>query len=278
MSSANQSPTPPQDDRGAPDLRAYLDRIAYAGDVRPGAGTLRALHFAHATHIPFENLDVLSNRPIRLDLSSLQAKLVGARRGGYCFEQNLLFAAVLRALGFSVSPLAARVRLHTTRIPARTHMLLLVEVDGGRWLADVGFGAEGLLWPLPLAAEEAAVQFLWTYRVSREHESWILQSRRKGAWVDLYAFTEEPQQPADFEMANYYVSTHPDSRFVRTLTVQLPNPHERIILRNRELTFDRGDSVERRLLGSVAEVAQVLRDIFGLPLPADARVPWDSEP
>src|SRR5690606_38423902 len=115
-----------------------------------------------ATHIPFENLDVLAGRPIRLDLASLQAKLIGARRGGYCFEQNLLFAAVLAACGFAVTPLAARVRYRTNRVLPRTHMLLRVEVGARRFIADVGFGAEGLLLPVPLEEGRAMRHFAWT--------------------------------------------------------------------------------------------------------------------
>src|SRR5215471_14344829 len=131
------------------DLPAYLRRIGYAGDLSPSRKTLDAVHLAHATHIPFENLDILLGRPIRLDLASLQAKLVAGRRGGYCFEQNALFAAVLEQLGFAVTRLAARVRFRTDRVLARTHMTLRVDVDGVPLLADVGFGGEGPMRPVP---------------------------------------------------------------------------------------------------------------------------------
>lgn len=255
------------------DLSAYLARIDYTGDLRPEASVLHALHLAHATHIPFENLDVLWRRPIRLDLASLQVKLVAAKRGGYCFEQNLLFAAVLRKLGFVVTPLAARVRYRTTVVLPRTHMLLLVETAERKWLADVGFGGEGLLSPVPVENGVAARQFAWTYRVVREEEQWILQSLRQNAWMDLYAFTEEPQYPADFEMANHYTSTHPNSRFVQTLTVQLPSPQCRLILRGRELVTDRGETVENRVLTSDPEVAEVLRTSFGLSIETGMKLP-----
>src|SRR4051812_7385068 len=109
------------------DVDAYLQRIDYAGERRPTLAVLDALHLAHATHIPFENLDVLLGKPPKLDLDSLQAKLVRGGRGGYCFEQNLLFAAALEAVGFRVTPLAARVRFGSTRVNSRTHMTLLVE-------------------------------------------------------------------------------------------------------------------------------------------------------
>jgi N-hydroxyarylamine O-acetyltransferase len=126
------------------DLVAYLARIDYAERLDPTVATLRNLHFAHATQIPFENLDILLGHPISLDLAALASKLVTARRGGYCFEQNTLFAAVLESLGFVVTRLAARVRFGSTAIRPRSHMLLSVAIDGVEWLADVGFGGEGL--------------------------------------------------------------------------------------------------------------------------------------
>lgn len=263
MSGDKQTPLP-EGDSAELDLRAYLKRIDYAGELRPSADVLHALHLAHATHIPFENLDILLNRPIRLDLGSLQAKLVAGRRGGYCFEQNLLFAAALRAFGFPVRALAARVHYRAARVLPRTHMLLLVDIGARTWLADVGFGGEGLLGPVPFEDGRAATQFAWTYRIVAEDGHWMLQSLRPEGWMDLYSFTEEPQHSADFEMANYYMSTHPSSRFVRTLTVQLPTPQQRVILRNRELAFDRGSRIETRVLAGDDELIDVLRDVFGL--------------
>lgn len=262
------------------DLPAYLARIAYAGPLTPNYAVLEALHLAHATHIPFENLDVLWRRPIKLDLASLQKKLVQDRRGGYCFEHNLLFAAVLEHLGFSVLRLAARVRYRTQTVLPRTHTLLLVEADGAPWLVDVGFGGEGLLLPVPLSGE-VSHQYAWRYRViqaSGTTGQWVLQSLRDGDWLDLYAFTLEPQELADYEMANHYTSTHPSSRFVQTLTAQLPGTETRYVLRGRELTVDRGDSIASHTLADDAEVLAVLADTFGLRLPPGTRIPNPAAP
>src|SRR4029077_17046769 len=132
-------------------------------------------HLAHATHIPFENLDVMLRRPIRLDLASIESKLFHNRRGGDCFEQNLLFAAALELLGFSVTLLAARVRFGAQRILPRTHVALAVDVEGDRWLADLGFGSCGLLVPIPFVAAEYQ-QFAWTYRLGRESDLWVLRA------------------------------------------------------------------------------------------------------
>jgi N-hydroxyarylamine O-acetyltransferase len=253
------------------DLDAYFARTGYAGPRRPTKVVLDELHLAHATHIPFENLDVLLGRPIRLDLPSLQGKLVRGKRGGYCFEQNVLFAAVLEQLGFAVTRLAARVRLGTQSLLPRTHMLLAVEVDGGRWLADVGFGAEGLLHPVPLVSGQAVRQFAWTYRVVEDAGLWVLQASHREAWQDLYAFTLEPHYLADYEMASYYVSTHPESIFVRTLTAQLPTPQVRYALRNLELATDRGDEMQTRKL-TEDELVGVLAATFGLEFPVGIRL------
>jgi N-hydroxyarylamine O-acetyltransferase len=253
------------------DLKSCLHRIGYSGPLEPSQSVLEALHLAHATHIPFENLDILLGLPISLDLDRVQAKLVTGRRGGYCFEQNLLFAAVLTELGFSVKQLAARVRYRTKLVLPRTHMLLLVTVEGKTWIADVGFGAEGLLLPVPLVAGQPVRHYAWTYRIVEEAGHWVLQSLHSGGWIDLYTFTVEGQHLADYQMANYYTSTHPDSRFVQTLTVQLPTPSSRKFLHNREFTEDFGTTVTRRMLSDDDELLNLLADTFGLFFPAGTR-------
>jgi len=252
------------------DLDAYLERIGRPGRPRPSLETLRALHFAHVAHIPFENLDILLGRPIRIDLDSLQQKLVAGRRGGYCFEQNTLFASALRAIGFEVTLLAARVRFGTTRVLPRTHMVLKVESEGADWLADVGFGAAGLLHPVRFGETRETRQFAWTYRLPRSSGQWVLQSLREGAWSDLYAFTLEPQLAVDFEVANHYVSTYSQSRFVRALTVQRATPEERYTLVDRELAIERADGTERRAVGE-EELLGVLSRTFGLDFPRGTR-------
>jgi N-hydroxyarylamine O-acetyltransferase len=253
------------------DLRSYLSRIAYGGPLEPTLRVLQALHEAHVTHIPFENLDLMLGRPIRVDLGSIQDKLVRGKRGGYCFEQNTLFAAVLRDIGFEVDVFLARVRRGATRVLPRTHMVLQVHVGGERWLADVGFGADGLLRPAPLDPLGEVQSLPWVHRIVPEEPGLrVMQSLVDDAWMDLYAFTLEPQYEVDVEMSNHFVSTWPESRFVQTLTAQRVSKEARHVLRNRELTIDRGIDIETRHLRSRDEVLQVLDEVFGLPLPADA--------
>jgi N-hydroxyarylamine O-acetyltransferase len=174
------------------DLGAYFDRIGYGGPVAPSLDALHAVHLAHARTIPFENVDVVLGRPIRLDLEALQAKLVAGGRGGYCFEHNTLFAAVLEAMGFAVTRLAARVRFGHRRVGARTHMLLRVQAAEAPWLADVGFGGLGILQPIPFAPNEPVEQFGWSYRLVRDAQELVLQSMEPGGWADQYGSTLEP--------------------------------------------------------------------------------------
>jgi N-hydroxyarylamine O-acetyltransferase len=253
------------------DLDAYLARVGYRGPRRASVDALQALHLAHATSIPFENLDILLGRGIQLDLESLQRKLVTARRGGYCFEQNLLFAAALDAFGYEVTMLSARVRYGVTVIRPRTHMLLLVTVEDRRWIADVGFGGEGLLFPVPLAIDAESPQFRWTYRIVLEGRHHVLQSRRPDGWMDMYAFTLEPHERVDYEVANHFTSTYPTSPFRAMPIAQRPSPDARYILRDRELTTDTGDSIETRTIAD-DELLDVLRETFGIDLPTGTRI------
>jgi len=251
------------------DRDAYLNRIGFRGTATPELDTLRRLHVAHLGRIPFENIDVRLGRPISLDLGALQLKLVAAHRGGYCFEQNTLLAAGLRAIGFTVETLEARVRPPGSASPTpRTHMLLRVVVDGRAWLADVGFGGDGPLLPVPLDGA-ASEQPDGTYRVDPEPDGTrVLRLLRDGSSRDLYVFGLAPALPVDFEVANHFTSTHPRSPFVRTLTVQRSTPGERWILRGRTLTVrSAGGETVREI--SDAELPALLRNRFGLEVSDD---------
>ena len=249
------------------DLSAYARRIEYGGAWTPTLETLQGLHFAHATHIPFENLDVLLRRPIRLDLESLWAKLVTGGRGGYCFEQNALFAAVLEAAGFRLTRLAARVRAGSAALRPRSHMLLAVDVDGQKWLADVGFGAEVFLHPIPLTPGLVAPQFSWKYRVNTEGDVFVLQSLRPEGWLDLYAFTLEEQHPVDYEVSNYFTSTHPESIFLKILIAQRPGPDKRWTLTNRRLIESTAEGSKEITLSDDNALLGVLKERFTLDFP-----------
>jgi N-hydroxyarylamine O-acetyltransferase len=253
------------------DLESYLERIGYDGPVEPSVEVLSALHEAHLGAIAFENLDILLGKPIVLELEALQKKLVTDRRGGYCFEQNTLFRAVLEAVGFPVTSLAARVRVGGPGIRPRTHMLLRIELPEGSLLADVGFGGDGPLRPLPL--QEAAVR--WTgasgHRFRREDEVWVLEGNATGEWNDLYAFTLEPHHPVDYEMANWFTSTHPSSPFVQNLTAQRIRKDQRAVLRNRDFALTENGAGRTETVRDPEHLLEILGRHFGLSFPAGTR-------
>jgi N-hydroxyarylamine O-acetyltransferase len=198
------------------DLDAYLDRIGLSG--RP---SLAEMHRAHATSIPFENLDPRRGVPVSLTLEDLQRKLVAEHRGGYCFEHNMLFKGALEALGADVELLLARVQMGAepgvTR--PRSHLLLRAEVDGESWHADVGFGRGTPLEPLPFGPGSEHHQSGWSYRVVEGGAELVLQTADQEGWVDMYAFRPEPVPMVDVETSNWFTSTHPRSPFVTGLSV-----------------------------------------------------------
>jgi N-hydroxyarylamine O-acetyltransferase len=250
------------------DLGRYFLRVGYDGPRRAGREALTALHEAHVAAIPFENLDILLGRGISLELGALELKMVGARRGGYCFEQNTLFRAALEALGFRVTSLAARVRGGGVLRP-RTHMLLRVDLDEGPWLADVGFGGDGPVHPLPLVAANAPEAP--GHHLRREDDLWVLTGDSTGERTDLYAFTLEPHFPVDFEMANHFTSTWPRSPFVQSLTAQRSWPGRRAILRNRDLLVREGGAVRNETIRDPHHLLEVLDRVFGLSFPPETR-------
>jgi N-hydroxyarylamine O-acetyltransferase len=257
------------------DLETYLSRIGYTGGLEPTTETLAALHRAHVLSIPFENLDIMLGRPIRLDLDSLQAKLVRGRRGGYCFEQNALFAAVLEYLGFEVTGLAARVTMGEERATPRTHMILAVDILGTRWLADVGFGGDTLLDPVSFDVHEPVQQGAWAFRLTDDGDVRVLWGLRGDGWLDLYTFTEEPQLPVDYEMANHFTSTWPRSPFVTKIIAQRSGLHERWMLIDDELRVERPDGTERWKVAGQEERLSILADRFELVLPEGTRFDRD---
>jgi N-hydroxyarylamine O-acetyltransferase len=249
-------------------LAAYFDRIGYAGAQRATSETLYALHRLHPQVIPFENLDTLLGRTPRLDLESVFAKLVSARRGGYCYEHNLLFRAVLDTLGFETTGLAARVVWsEPAGMPPRTHMMLLVETPDETWLADVGFGSMTLSAPLlfDTGREQATPHELFRIDLI-ERGDYVLRVKVGDAWKSIYRFDLEPQFPADYAMANHYVSTFPDSVFVNHLIVARVTPGQRQTLFDRTLTR-RGATEEHSELPTGAELRDVLQELFGVALP-----------
>jgi N-hydroxyarylamine O-acetyltransferase len=198
------------------DLDAYLERIGLDG--RPG---IAQLHRAHLTSIPFENLDPHQGLPVSLEVEDLERKLVTERRGGYCFEQNLLLKAALEALGTEVDMFLARTRLGAKpgAVRPRTHLVLRVSENGASWHADVGLGTRGILEPIPFGPGPTREQSGWSFRVVEDSSELVLQKLAGDEWADLYNFLPQPVPFIDVETANWWTSTHPRSLFVTGLIV-----------------------------------------------------------
>jgi len=256
------------------DLEAYFRRIGYSGSRAATLETLAALHALHPTAIPFENLDTLRGAPIHLDIDSLQHKLVRQRRGGYCFEQNLLFTHVLTALGFRVVGLGARViwdRPADAPRGPRTHMALLVPIGSESYLCDVGFGGLTMTGPLRLAFDGEQRTPHETFRVVREGGEYLSQANVRGDWRTLYRFDLQEQLQADIELANFFVAQYPESPFRTRLMAARRDGGRTFKLRDSELTIQHRDgSREQRELRDVAEVRATLDELFGIDVPVDA--------
>src|SRR4051794_4073651 len=198
------------------DLDAYFARIGYDGPARADLDTLRALHALHPAAIPFEAIDVLLGRGVDLAPEAVAAKLIAARRGGYCFEQNGLFRRVLTALGFQVEGLIARVLwMRPPELPLSnlTHMALRVQLDGQAWLADVGFGGCVLTEPLRLVPDVAQATAHESFRLRHLGRQVLVEADLSGTWAPLYLVMPDPAEDADYETGNWWTSTHPSSLF-----------------------------------------------------------------
>jgi N-hydroxyarylamine O-acetyltransferase len=252
-------------------LDDYLRKVGMTLPLAATLDSLTRLHLAHRETFLFENLSIQRGGGISLRLDDLQRKFLDDGGGGYCFEQNTLFAAALRDLGFAVTTLLGRVRRGPPERWVRTHMVLRVAIDGRDWLADVGFGGFGLLEPIPLVDGAIAAQGGATYALRRENGLWVVSMNDGASVTDLYEFTEDPQTAGDIEVANHYTATHPDSRFRRTLTIQRGNRDERTLLRDNMIVRFRGGRTTEEPVAR-GQLRAVVRDLFGIELPLTALV------
>ncbi len=275
MSEATLAPQPaPGNAIQTIDLDAYCARVGYTGPRVPTLDTLRALHGLHPAAIPFEAIDVLLGRGVDLSAAAVDAKLIAAGRGGYCFEQNSLFMRALVAMGFAVDGLSARVRwMRAPDAPPmpRTHMALRVIVDGEPWLADVGFGGCVPTAPLRLSIDAPQPTGHETFRVRPEGGSLVVEAERGGDWLALYEILSEPQLSIDYELANWFTATHPNSPFRRNLMVTRVTPPARYALLDNRYTVRKpsGETEQRQL--DAAQLEKALAEIFGLPVAPDWR-------
>ena len=226
--------------------------------------------------IPFENLDVLLRRPVRLDLEGLQEKLVRSRRGGYCFEHGTLFAAALEKLGFRPVRHTARVVLLATRETSpRTHMFLVVPLPEGRFVVDPGFGTLAPPMPVPLLDPGPTPPEPTSHWMARDGGYWVLRARTTEKVVDAWVTTLDADNPIDFELGNYYTSTHPASGFVNRIMMRALTKDGRVSVMNRDVTVWSASELRQSQLADRAALRALLIEHFGFDLPevATMRVP-----
>ncbi len=249
-------------------LDAYLARIGLNERPEVSATGLAALQRAHRLSIPFENLDIRLGHGISLDPDTVFDKLVTRRRGGYCFEQNILFGRVISELGFDARPLLSRVWVGAGEtVPPRTHTLSLVMLDGDPWIADAGFG-RGYAPPMRLddgrlvKGEDGLTHRL----VDDAHYGWMLERQTVDGFDPEYSFTLDQAQPLDLEMSNHWTASWPESRHVQNAIASIVLPHGMASIFNR--TYSRqskGERVESEITGP-RMMQMRLSLIFGIDL------------
>lgn len=250
--------------------RLYLQRLGYASPPPPTLQTLRDLQLRHVCTFAFESLSTLMHAPVPIDLPSVERKVLHEGRGGYCYELNQLFLALLLELGFDARGISGRVVIggppdaHT----GRTHRLSLVTLDGVRYITDVGFGGMVPSSPLQLDTEAPQATSHEPYRLTLNQGSYTLWAQVGEEWRGLYVFDLQTQADIDYEIGNWYVSTHPGSPFVGQLKAALLAPGKRHTLANARYALHYLDRPsEKRTLESVDELLGLLRDTFGIRLP-----------
>jgi len=261
-------------DHAPVDLDAYFQRIGYSGPLEPTLEVLRALTELHPAAIPFEAIDVLLDRGIDISPAAVDAKLIDRRRGGYCYEQNGLFARVLRQIGFDVEGLSANVRWMFAPGAAAgplTHRVLRVTIDGTPWLADVGFGSCVPTAPLRMDIADPQPTRHETFRLVPMGPHLLLQALVEQNWQPVYSIAPDVWLDGHYEMANWYTSTNPISHFRHRLIVTRTTPDARHILADGRLTIRSHDgTTEKRYLGA-DEIMEAFEKIFLLPVEPDWR-------
>ena len=253
------------------DLQAYFDRIGWTGEARPDLATLRGLHRAHLLAIPYENLDVQFGRPVTTDPAAAFDKIVTRRRGGWCYEMNGLFGAVLDAIGFKVMRMASAVMRDVYGDAGLgNHLVLLVDLDEP-WVADVGFG-DGALEPFPLKAGPFAFAG-YDFRLEALDGRWWRFHNHEFGGATSFDFVAEAADPALLSERCHVLQTAPDSAFVLNAVVQRFTPQALLQLRGRTLRRVQPGAKQERLLNSADELVEVLAGDFGLDLP-DAASLW----
>lgn len=248
------------------ELSRYLQRIQYDGDLSPGLELLCQLQEAHLLHVPFENLDIM--RRVAIDLHNTYHKIVVQHRGGFCYELNGLFYQLLKATGFSVKMVSARVYDRAKDYgPEFDHMALIVNIQGHNYLADVGFG-EFAFHPLKLLPNTNSNDPRGVFRIEHYDKHYFVVKKKNdsGVFIPEYIFTETERQLGDFYHMCHYHQSSRESHFTQKRICSLPTQQGRITITGSVLKITEGDKVSQREINSDAELAELLRNYFNILL------------
>lgn len=246
----------------------YLKRIGFEGVVKNDYNTLKQIQYNHLLTVPYENIDITSKKPLRLDSQSLYEKIVVDRRGGYCFELNGALGALLRALDFSVTDCMARFLKGETEIPMRRHRVLKVNCDDGLFLCDVGVGMDSPIYPVKLDTDEIQHIGNEQYKVTKDDFfGTVINQCFRGTWDRFFAFTDEQQLDIDYIMPSFYCECHPDSIFNKDDMLAILTPFgEKNRVSGINLTYWDENGKHKTVIENEDIRKEVLLKYFGIDL------------
>lgn len=248
-------------------LDLYLKRLSYNKKVQVSKQCLFEIQKAQLTHIPFENIDCLNKKVISLEISDIESKILIEKRGGYCFELNLLFQNALKQIGFEVRPLLCRSMWRGNTINSKTHIALLVELGSEKFICDAGFGGPGFFEPIPFISNLEFDDQAGTFRIVEDQvHGFILQKKNQNTWLNVYAFNLDQVFENDLFMSNYFTSAYADSFFRKNLVVSLFTETGRKTLMNNTYTVVINKEAITTGLQSDIEVNSILEKEFGLKI------------
>lgn len=251
-------------------VKLYFDRLGLNLDInnlKLDIELLNQIQFAHVTKIPYENLDIVHDKPLNLDTNSLFEKMIINDRGGYCFEINALYNWLLRELGYKTTNYMARYLRGETEIPMRRHRVIIVESDliDGRIMCDAGIGERAPRYPLVLEEGLVQEQFGETYKfIKDDFYGWLLTDYYKGEWGEFFAFTEEVQLDKDYIMPSFYCEKHPDSKFNQMNIIAIKTLDGRKTISDMTFRIFSGDDVEETLITDNTMLHEILENHFNI--------------
>ena len=250
------------------DVARYLERIQYDGRLTPTMEILNTLQRQHVLHIPFENLDIHYKTPINLDINHIFEKVVGRKRGGFCYELNGLFFELLMSIGFNVKMVSARVfnNEQQTISAEFDHLAIIATIASMDYLVDVGFG-EFALQPLKIELEKNQNDPRGAFRIEKYDGTYYKVSKLTGdQWIIEYIFSLKERQLDEFKEMCQYHQTSPQSHFTQNKLCSLATENGRITLTTDKIKIKEGDTITERALKSEEDFLSALEEYFNISL------------